>query len=336
MMPQSQSDSGQSPHTDSERSPAADPTAKVGPVQADEQRTPGEITGVKGWTYEEAFSRNLGLISPEEQRRLRQARVAIPGMGGVGGIHLITLARLGIGAFRIADPDTFEVANFNRQYGADIDGLARGKAEVMAEHARRVNPELDIEVLSEPIREENIEAFLDGVDVVVDGVDYFAFEARRLLFREARKAGKWAVTAGPIGLSTAWLVFDPGGMSFDEYFDLHDGMDPLDQFVAFTVGVAPQGTHWPYLDLSQVDRQSGRGPSVGLACHLASGVAATEIIKILLGRGRLRPAPCYTQFDAYRHLLRQGKLWGGNRHPMQRLKRAMLLRRMRKLGFGTA
>jgi len=248
----------------------------------------------------------------------------------------MTLARLGIGAFRIADPDTFEVANFNRQYGADIDGLDRGKAQVMADRARGVNPELDIEVLSEPIRPENIDAFLNGVDVVLDGVDYFAFEARRMLFREARKAGKWVVTAGPIGFSTAWLVFDPCGMSFDEYFDLHDGMDPLEQFVAFTVGVAPKGTHWPYLDLSHVDRGSGRGPSVGLACHLASGVAATEVIKILLGRGELRPAPCYAQFDAYRHLLRQGRLWGGNRHPIQRLKRMMLRRRMRKLGFGTA
>ncbi len=40
-------------------------------------------------------------------------------MGGVGGVHLMTLARLGIGKFTIADPDTFELANFNRQYGAE-------------------------------------------------------------------------------------------------------------------------------------------------------------------------------------------------------------------------
>jgi len=242
--------------------------------------------------------------------------------------------RFGIGAFRIADPDTFEVGNFNRQFGANINALGRGKAEVMADQARGVNPELEIEVWPERIRQENIEAFLDGVDVVVDGVDYFALEARRMLFRQARKAGKWVVTAGPIGFSSAWLVFDPCGMSFDEYFDLHDGMDPLDQFAAFTIGVAPKGTHWPYLDLSHVDREAGRGPSLGLACHLASGVAATEVVKILLGRGNLRPAPYYAQFDAYRHLLRQGKLRGGNRHPIQRLKRYLLRRRMCKLGFG--
>ena len=70
------------------------------------------------WAYEEAFSRHRGLISKTEQERLRNSRVAVVGMGGVGGVDLVTLARLGIGQFTIADPDTFEVSNTNRQYGA--------------------------------------------------------------------------------------------------------------------------------------------------------------------------------------------------------------------------
>ena len=114
--------------------------------------------------------------------------------------------------------------------------------------------------------------------------DFFAFDARRLLFRKAREHGIWAVTAGPIGFSTAWLVFDPKGMSFDEYFDMHDGMEPVDQFVAFLVGLTPRATHFGYIDLSYVDAPSGRGPSVGLACNLASGVTAAEVTKVLLDR----------------------------------------------------
>ena len=61
------------------------------------------VHGCSRWSYEEAFSRNLGLINPQEQEKLRKSRVAIAGMGGIGGINLMTLARLGIGAFRIAD-----------------------------------------------------------------------------------------------------------------------------------------------------------------------------------------------------------------------------------------
>jgi len=286
------------------------------------------------WSYEEAFSRNLGLVNPKEQETLRKSRVAIAGMGGIGGINLMTLARLGIGAFRIADSDTFEVVNFNRQYGADVDTLGRNKAEVMAEKALGVNPELEIDVFPELITPQNIDRFLEGANVLLDGIDFFSFDARRMLFHEAAKRGIWAITAGPIGFSAAWLVFDPKGMSFDEYFDLHDGMVPVDQFAAFVMGLAPRGTQFPYMDLSYVDRRTAQGPSVGMACHLCSAVAAAEIIKILLSRKAMRPIPCYSQFDAYRGIFRHGRLPWGNRGPLQRLKRYVLRRRMLRLGYG--
>ena len=286
------------------------------------------------WSYEEAFSRNRGLISPEEQERLRNSRVAIAGMGGVGGIHLVTLARLGIGKFAIADGDQFEVANFNRQRGATTWALGRPKAEVMAEIAESINPDVDIRVITESITANNVSQFLSGVDILVDGIDFFSFEARRLIYSAARERRIWVVTAGPIGFSSAWLVFDPMGMSFDEYFDLRDGMAPVDQFAAFFMGLTPRGTHFPYFDLSFVDRRGARGPSVGLACQLCSGVVGAEVIKILLKRKPIWPAPHYAQFDAYRCLLRRGRLRYGNRGLVQRVKRAMLRRRMLRLGYG--
>src|SRR3954454_15572117 len=95
-----------------------------------EARAPRASTG--RFSYDEAFSRHRGLIDPREQEKLRRSRVAIVGMGGVGGIHLLTLARLGIGSFHVADPDSFELANFNRQAGATMPGLGRPKVEVMA------------------------------------------------------------------------------------------------------------------------------------------------------------------------------------------------------------
>ncbi len=69
----------------------------------------------KNFDYAQAFSRNLGWITEAEQLRLRYATVAIGGMGGVGGHHLLALARMGVGNFRIADYDNFELVNFNRQ-----------------------------------------------------------------------------------------------------------------------------------------------------------------------------------------------------------------------------
>ena len=82
---------------------------------------------------DEAFSRNIGLLSKEEQDLLANTRVAIPGMGGVGGLHLITLTRTGVGKFNLADFDTFEPANVNRQFGARVPDFGRPKMEVMKE-----------------------------------------------------------------------------------------------------------------------------------------------------------------------------------------------------------
>lgn len=97
-----------------------------------------------GFDYDEAFSRNIGWVTTEEQQILRRRRVAIAGMGGVGGGHLLALARLGIGAFTIADFDVFDIVNFNRQAGAMMSTRGREKADVLAEMARDINPEIEL------------------------------------------------------------------------------------------------------------------------------------------------------------------------------------------------
>jgi len=281
------------------------------------------------WSYKEAFSRNLGILTQADQDQLRNSHVAIAGMGGVGGVHLITLVRLGIGNFSIADPDYFEAANFNRQYGAKIASIGRSKVEVMAEEAKAINPDVKIRIFSESISPDNVADFLDGADVFVDGVDFFAHDARRLLFQEARQRGQWAITAGPHAFSAAWIIFDPKGMSFDSYFDIHDGMSNDQKLVAFAVGCVPSAIHLKYLNLDEFFRPGQKhGASLGLACQLASGIVGAEVTRIVLGRPGTKAAPWYFQFDAYRGLLRKSWLWGGNRHPWQRLKRWWLHKKM--------
>ncbi|MCX7806798.1 MAG: ThiF family adenylyltransferase, partial [Planctomycetota bacterium] len=105
-------------------------------------RSGGEsaVSGAEPFDYDRAFARNIGLVSEEEQRRLRGLHVGIPGLGGVGGIHLMTLARMGIECFHLADPDVFEVSNVQRQFGATIPSLGRNKTEAMAAAAREINP----------------------------------------------------------------------------------------------------------------------------------------------------------------------------------------------------
>ena len=87
------------------------------------------------FSYDAAFSRNRGWVTYQEQLALKNKRVAIAGLGGVGGSHLLTLTRLGVGAFHLADFDVFELANFNRQAGAMLSTIGQRKSEVLMDMA---------------------------------------------------------------------------------------------------------------------------------------------------------------------------------------------------------
>jgi molybdopterin/thiamine biosynthesis adenylyltransferase len=281
--------------------------------------------------YAAATSRNIGWVTADEQARLRRARVAVAGLGGVGGAHVTTLARLGIGAFHVADFDRFEVHNFNRQAGAFVSTLDQPKAEVVARMARDVNPEAEVQAFGEGVTPANVDAFLDGVDVYVDGIDFFAVEARRMLFAACQARGIPAVTAAPLGMGVSLLYFKPGGMSFERYFRL-EGCDTTEQYARFIAGLSPAMLQRGYLVTPEaVDFAARKGPSTVMACDLCAGVTGTAVLKILLGRGALRAAPWAMQFDAYRQRLSFTWRPGGNAHPLQRLLLALIRPRL-KLG----
>lgn len=275
------------------------------------------------FSYEEAFSRNLGWVTVSEQQALRRKKVAIAGLGGVGGSHLLTLCRMGIGSFSVGDFDTFDIVNFNRQVGATVSNLGRPKADVLVEMATDINPQLQIEKYAKGVDLDNLDDFLAGADLCVDGLDFFAFEARAAMFAECAKRRVPAITAAPLGMGVALLNFLPGSMTFEEYFQLR-GQPETEQALRFLLGLSPAMLQMPYLvDKSRVDFSEKRGPSTVMACQLCAGLAATEALKILLNRGGVRTAPWGLHFDAYRSkFVRTWRPWG-NRNPLQRLSLAV-------------
>jgi len=284
------------------------------------------------WSYTAAFARNFGFVTEPEQEKLGNARIAIAGLGGVGGRHLLTLTRLGIGKFHIADPDVFEVANFNRQAGASLDHLGASKVTVMAEQARQINPGLELKTQDQAVNASNVDAFLAGVDLYVDGVDFFAMEARRLIFAACAERGIPAMTAAPLGMGVAFLAFLPGGMTFEQYFQLA-GMAPAEQLLRFMVGLTPRGLHRRSLVAPEaIDLSGHRGPSTPMGADLCAGLAGAEALKLLLRRGHVVAAPRGMQFDAYAGRLVQTWRPGGNRHPLQRLTLALARRQARSAG----
>lgn len=275
--------------------------------------------------HNEAFRRNIGILTKEEQEKLRVSKIAIAGMGGVGGFHLMNLVRLGVGKFHIADTDCYEAVNIQRQCGAFVETLGESKVEVMKKMALSANPFLEISSFPQGVSSSNIAEFLSGADLLLDGIDFFCIEERRMIFSEARKRGMYAITAGPIGFSSALLIFSPDGMSFDEYFDLNDKMSYLEKVAAFGVGLTPAAVQLKYMSLRFIDLAGKSGPSLASACNLCGALAATEAVNILLKRKVPKAAPFYFQFDPYEHVYKKGYLLFGNRNPIQRIKRRYLL-----------
>ncbi|WP_280156258.1 ThiF family adenylyltransferase [Piscinibacter sp. XHJ-5] len=280
------------------------------------------------YSYEAAFSRNIGWVTESEQERLRRSRVCIAGLGGVGGIYLLTMARLGIGAFSVADFDTFSVANFNRQAGATVDTIDRPKLDVMVEMARQINPELDLRTFEHGLTPDNLDAFLADGDVYLDGLDFFALQMRESVFAACTRKGIPATTVAPLGMGAALLNFVPGGMSFDDYFGF-SGQSQEQQALRFLVGLSPAMLQMGYLaDPSRVNLAERRGPSTIIAVQLCAGIAAAQVLKLILRRGDVIAAPWGLHFDAYKNRLRRTWRPGGHRNPMQKLLLSIAQRRL--------
>ncbi|MEN8729704.1 MAG: ThiF family adenylyltransferase [Desulfuromonadales bacterium] len=275
------------------------------------------------------FSRNIGLISNANQIKLCKARVAVAGVGGVGGIHLLTLARMGIGKFTIADMDVYERANISRQFGAKHSTLGDYKTSVISSLLQDINPTIESKIFPKGVDRENIGEFLQGADFFVDGMDFFEVEIRRELFKKAREMGIYALTSAPLGFGSTLQVFSPQGMSFDDYFGISEEMPYLEKLAAFASGLAPRPYHLKYLDLSKVSLENKSGPAVAPACTLAASLVATCVVRLVAGEP-VRAVPYYTQIDLYRSKFRNGYLVWGGKNPLQKLKRHIILKKFKK------
>lgn len=189
-------------------------------------------------TYEALFSRNLGIFTPEQQARIRSLRVAIAGVGGAGGALAVSLARLGVGELRLADPEDFEPSNINRQFGAYVDTLGSNKASVIAAEIARINPQAHVEVFTDGVTAANVADFVSDCDCVVDEVDFYAVDAELLLHDAAREAGLPVFQGLMVGSLASFMWFSPAGASFRDLFCV-DGTPSIAAIIEGMLPVMP-------------------------------------------------------------------------------------------------
>ena len=123
------------------------------------------------------------------QEKLKKARVAVLGCGALGSACAELLVRAGVGFVRVVDRDIVELSNLQRQHlfeEADVEAHAP-KARAAAARLARINSEVQVEGVVEDVRASNIESFIQGMDLVMDGLDNF--ETRYLLNDACVKLG---------------------------------------------------------------------------------------------------------------------------------------------------
>jgi molybdopterin/thiamine biosynthesis adenylyltransferase len=154
------------------------------------------------------YDRQLPLIGEDGQEKLAHAKIGIAGCGGLGTSAVTALASAGVGELVLADPDTPDITNFNRQYVYRPTDTETPKAELLRSWAEEVNPDCRVEDYVGAVSESSAGFVFSGCDMILDCLD--SVTARRALNRWCVGAGMTLVHAGVTGFTGQVTVVVPG------------------------------------------------------------------------------------------------------------------------------
>ncbi len=170
-----------------------------------------EIAALENQMIPQRYVRNFHGISKADQIQLLESRVAVVGLGGLGGPVAELLARTGVGFLRLIDGDRFDESNLNRQLFSELAHLNRAKARIGAARIARVNPAVQTDARACFFTPDNGDELLEGCHLAVDCLD--RVPARFELERACKRAGIPLVSAAVAGVSgqiTTIFPEDPG------------------------------------------------------------------------------------------------------------------------------
>lgn len=228
------------------------------------------------------LDRSLPFLTPDGGDLLKSKRIAVAGCGGVGGVAIVTLARMGASRFHLADPGVFDMPDMNRQWCATTATLGKNKARVYKDTVRDIDPFSEIRIWEQGVTDENIDAFLDGVDLLVDCLDLAVpLSLRARMCERAHSRGIFTVTAPILGFATLVVCSDPKGMPMTPFLDVLEGVYATGSLPEFLYDfLTPE-----HLDLMNqwLFEKKVKVPSIGVAPLLSGSLTVTEIVAALLG-----------------------------------------------------
>lgn len=140
------------------------------------------------------FIRTKMLIGDEPMEKLKKARVAVFGVGGVGGFAVETLVRSGIGSIDVIDHDIVDISNINRQLIATQKTVGRPKVEVIKDRIQEINPEVQVRTHQCFFLKENSDEFeFEKYNYIIDAID--TISGKLELIEKAREANVPIISA---------------------------------------------------------------------------------------------------------------------------------------------
>lgn len=221
------------------------------------------------------YDRNIGTVTAEEQRLLKQKSVCVIGCGGLGGGIIEGLTRLGVGMLTIVDGDVFEASNLNRQVLSSEENLGHSKAEEGAAQMKRLNSDVTVRPLHMRLDETNCREIIAGHDVAVDALDNVQ---ARLVLEDACEAENIPLVHGAIaGWNGQAAVAMPGSRMLHRLYQGSDRQDGQEE-----VHCEKDGADGSYQDGGRGIEQETGNPVFTPA--VVSGIQTAEVLKLLLGK----------------------------------------------------
>lgn len=274
--------------------------------------------------YAERTDRNIGWLTESEQATLKGLTIGIAGCGAIGGLVAQILHRSGIGRIKLADMDNFDITNINRQFSAGMDTVGKSKAFTTARVLRAIAPDTEIHVYPSGVTPESIDQFLEGCDLILDTIDYWALASRILLHRAAKARGITLMTGTNVGFGTRLFLFTPEspsvekmcGITYEEALALEQKSargeatfkDKIRVMEAVSIGLMPEFIEYTRMSApcgnskAIIDRMGkhGKGPVMSSNPPLVCGFLAHHVIlRALKDSGIKRKGPQIPAYPGY-------------------------------------
>ena len=264
--------------------------------------------------YNERVSRSLCFLGVNEaeqaiaQEKLSNAVVGIAGTGGIGGAMALRLARLGVRHLKIADPQSFDWTNINRQLGASYTTIGRNKAEVVGEITYDLARDVTVEVFKDGITVENAAEFVDGCDLILDQLEFYVIPEKYALHRAFRvdKRCKSILACSVVGWAAHMYKFKKDSLPIEDWYGVAEDAvfdaKVNDRLIKLW---APRLPHFPtYEEITKWIAKHGAVPIFAGTPPLAEGILTQRVALELIEKEHppyaewLPPIPQMYCYDA--------------------------------------